>query len=139
MVGVVIAVAEEEEVIDLWSILFDVPDERRTRRPLGIEPLQLVEIRVLLLEDALGARGKELHVPLAIDREALDRDPVDGLRAGRIVVVPGDVIARAGRQHDDLRVRRQMLGDIARVQLSAAVDVGAIALHHDGQLHCSGP
>ena len=36
---------------------------------------------------------------------------------------------------------RQVLGDVARVQLGAAVDVGAVALHDDGELHCaeSGP
>ena len=34
-----------------------------------------------------------------------------------------------------------MFGDIARVQLGAAVDVGAVPLHDDGELHCaeSGP
>src|SRR5262245_10014919 len=56
----------------------------------------------------------------------------------RIVIRPGHVVVRAGGEDRNLGVRRQSLGDIARVQLGAAVDIGAIPLNHDGKLHWSG-
>ena len=52
------------------------------------------------------------------------------------LVRPGDVIARAGRKHLHLMVAREPLGHVARVLLRAAVDVGAVALNDDRQLHC---
>ena len=74
---------------------------------------------------------------LVRDGEAADRDAVDLLDAGRQLVLPGDVVARAGRHHFDRRVPRQALGDVARVQFRAAVDVRAVALDDDRQLHDS--
>ena len=71
------------------------------------------------------------------DRKAPHRDAVDLLDAGRQLVAPGDVVAGAGRQDLDLGVPREVLGDVARVQLRAAVDVGAVALDDDRELHDS--
>ena len=47
-----------------------------------------------------------------------------------------DVVGRAGREDLDLSVAREMLGDIPRVQLGAAVDRLAVALDDDRDLHC---
>ena len=94
-------------------------------------------MRVRGLEYLLGAPRKNLDVALVGHGEAMDRDAVDDLDAGGVFVVPRDVIARARREDGDLCVRRKMLGDVARVQLGAAVDVGAVPLHDDGELHCS--
>ena len=53
------------------------------------------------------------------------------------LVLPRDVIAvRAGGQHLDLDVRGQVLGNVARVLLRAAVDVGAVSLDDDRDFHC---
>jgi hypothetical protein len=46
-----------------------------------------------------------------------------------------DVVARAGRQHLDLGVAREPLGDVPRVKFGAAADVRAVALNHDRQFH----
>ena len=43
---------------------------------------------------------------------------------------------RAGRQDLDLDVLRQVLGDVASMLLGAAVDVGAVPLNDDRDLHC---
>ena len=74
---------------------------------------------------------------LVADRETADGDAVDLLDAGRRLVAPGDVVARARREHLDLGVPREALRDVARVQLGAAVDVGAVALDDDRELHDS--
>ncbi len=50
-------------------------------------------------------------------------------------LLPGDVVARAGREDLDLGVPREAFGDVARVQLGAAVDVRAVALDDDRELH----
>ena len=65
------------------------------------------------------------------------RDAVDRLLAGRQLVLPGDVVARARRQHLDVGVAREPLGDVSRVQFGAAADVRAVALNDDRQLHWS--
>ena len=43
---------------------------------------------------------------------------------------------RAGRQHLDLDVLGQVLGNVASMLLGAAVDVGAVPLNDDRDLHC---
>ena len=42
---------------------------------------------------------------------------------------------RAGREHLDLHVPGKLLGDIPRMLFGAAVDIGAIALNNDRDLH----
>ena len=78
-----------------------------------------------------------MRIAFAAHREAPHRDAVDLLDAGRPLVSPRHVVARAGRDDLDLRVPRQPLGDVARVQLGAAVDVGTVSLDDDCQLHDS--
>ena len=97
---------------------------------------------MLVTEDVVRQSSEHVNVALLIDTKAAHRDAVDSLHASRIFIAPGDVVARASREHFDIGVARKMLGDIAGVQLGAAVDVGAVALHDDGELHCaegSGP
>src|SRR6185436_10021740 len=53
------------------------------------------------------------------------------------LVAPGDVIGRARRDDLDVPVAREMLGDIAGVQLGAAVDRLSVPLNDDGDLHCA--
>ena len=64
------------------------------------------------------------------------RHAVDSLDAGRQLVAPRDVVGRAGRQDLDLGVAGEVLGDVARVQLGAAVDCLTVALNDDRELHC---
>src|SRR5918993_5942829 len=90
-----------------------------------------------MVEDAVRPAAEVGGVSLLIDSEPPHRNVVHEFRSCRIIVAPGDVIASACRQHLDLRVLRKMLGDVASVQLGAAVDLGAIALHHDSELHCA--
>ena len=44
---------------------------------------------------------------------------------------------RARRQHLDLHVRGEVLGNVSGVLLGAAVDVGAVPLNDDRDLHSS--
>ena len=59
----------------------------------------------------------------------------DGFDARRKRIGPRDVVLRAGGEYLDLGVTRQMLSDVARMQLGAAVDVGAVPLCDDRNLH----
>src|SRR5947208_959165 len=90
-----------------------------------------------LFEDLLRSSGKNLHVAFECNREPMDGNAVDLFNARGIRVAPRDVVAGAGRQHCDLRVTGEMLGDVPCVQFSAAVDLGAVSLHNDCELHCS--
>ncbi len=91
-----------------------------------------------MLEDALRTPAEFDRMPLAADREASHLQTVDGLDAGAELVLPADVIARARGDDFDLRVARQPFGDVAGVELRPAVDVGAVSLNDDGELHDSG-
>ena len=90
------------------------------------------------IEDVIGAQSELRLVSFMVDCKAFDGDPVDGVRSGRILVAPRQVIVSAGGEHAHLGVARQMLGDVPRVQLGAAVDVGAVPLHDDRYPHSSG-
>ena len=59
VVRVVVAVAEEQAVVVVGGVLADVVDERRARRPFGVEPVELVAERVALLEDAIGSLAED--------------------------------------------------------------------------------
>ena len=114
-----------------------MPQQRRALRPFGVEPLQLVEMGMRVIEHAIGPSAEHARIARVIDSKPAHRHAVHHFRARRIVVAPRDIVARARRQHVDVGVLRQVLGDIAGMQLGAAVDVGAVALHHDSELHCA--
>ena len=54
--------------------------------------------------------------------------PRSAVGAFRVLVLPGDVVARARRQHVHLVVIGQPLGDQPAVVLGSAEDLGAVAL-----------
>ena len=83
------------------------------------------------VEDVIGAQAELRFVTFVFDRKPFDGDAVDRVSPGRIFVAPRQVLVRAGGEHANVRVAREMLGDVPRVQLGAAVDVGAVSLHHD--------
>ena len=89
-----------------------------------------------LLEDAIRSLAEHQRIALVLHLEAPDRHAVDLLDAGRQLVAPRDVVGRAGGEHFDLPMTREMLGDVARVQLGAAVDRLTVALNDDRDLHC---
>ncbi len=92
---------------------------------------------MLVVEDSGRSPTELVRAPFVRDRESANRDAVDLLDTGRPLVLPGHVVARAGGEDVDGRMARQPLGDEARVLLRPAVDVGAVALDDDRQLHDS--
>src|SRR6476469_9274064 len=80
---------------------------------------------------------EELRRARTGDREPPHGHAVDRLDAGAQLVLPGHVVAGAGRQHLDLGMPRQVLGHVPRVQLRSAVDLSAIALNDDSYPHYS--
>ena len=139
VVGVVVARAEQDDVVEFIRPDRDPVDEIGTGGALAVQPFELVVQRVLPGEDVRRSSAEIELVALPRDGKALDHDAVDRLGPGGKIVAPRDVVARAGGQHADVRVAREVLGDVPRVQLGAAVDVGAVPLHHDGELHPLGP
>ena len=104
--------------------------------PFGVEPRELVGERVGLLEHPRGSLPEETRIALVLHTEPAHRHVVDALDAGRELVAPRDVIGRARREHLDLGVPGEMLGDVPGVQLGAAVDRLPVSLNDDGELHC---
>ena len=135
--GVIVAIAEEEHVVERARRLRQVVDERRTRRPLGIEPREFVGEGMCFLEDLARAPAEVEWLTFPGHRKASHGDAVDGLEARLQLVAPADVVAGAGCDDFDLGVPGEALGDIARVQLGAAVDVSAVALSDNREFHDS--
>ena len=92
-------------------------------------------IGMRLREDGRGSAAEFSGVARAGDRKAANGQAVDLVFAGRQLVLPRDVVARAGRQHLDLPVPGEPLGDVPGVQFGAAADVRAVALNNNRQLH----
>ena len=137
MPRVIVAIAEEENVVEVGRGLLDVTNQRRARRPLTFEPSQLVVDGMDLLEHLRRSPAELVRTPFVRDREPPDLNAVDLFHAGGRSFLPRDVVAGA-RCHDlDGGVPREPLCDVTSMQFRAAVDVGAVALNDDGQLHDS--
>ena len=93
--------------------------------------------RMLVFEHERRPAGEVALVALFLHRKALDRDTVDEVGAGWVVIAPRHVVARAGRVHRHVCVCSQMLGDVSRVQLGSTAHVGSVPLHDDRELHGS--
>src|SRR5215204_4929086 len=133
----VIAEAEEDEEVVIRFMLLDVIDQRRAGRSLGLEPGQLVAKRMRLREHPLGQFGELDRVAFGRHRETMNGNAMHHLLAFRQLVLPRNVIAMcAGGQYLDLDVPGQVLGDVPRMLLGAAVDVGAVPLDNNRDLHC---
>jgi hypothetical protein len=131
----VIARAEEHQVIELGCAAADALDERGRPRSFAVEPQQLVAHRMFFVEHAGRPPRKVPLIPLVHDRESLDIDAVHAVRTRRQLVAPRHIVPCAGRQDRDRGVAREVLRNVPRVQLGAAADVGAVSLHDDAQLH----
>ena len=84
----VIAEAEEDEEVVVGFVRLDVLDQRRTGRPLGVEPRQLIAERMPLGEHLLRPLAEFDGIPLDGDGEAMHRDALNHLAARRIFVLP---------------------------------------------------
>ena len=111
-------------------------DERRARRPLGVQAMRARRDRVRPIEDRLLSPREHRHVAFPGDRKPAHRHAVHVVAPGRQLVGPCHVVARAGRQNLGLMVPRKPFRHVTRVLLGAPVDVGAVALDNDRQLHC---
>ena len=136
---VVVAVAEEDEEVELAGRPLDVPDERRARRALRSRA------SAARRASECGCSKTELRAAAELDRccaaarpgNRRTLMPLTVVVARRQLVLPGDVVARAGREHFDVGVPREALGDVSGVQFGAAADVRAVALNDNRQLHWS--
>src|SRR5262249_6341712 len=74
---------------------------------------------------------------LVFDAESSHRNVVDAVYAFRQLVFPRHIIDRACREHFDIGVPGEPLGDVPGVQFCAAIDGVAIPLNDEGELHWS--
>ena len=137
MVGVVISRAEEQDEVEVASARAQARHELAADGPFAVQPLQLFLQRVDRVEYLVRATGEFGEMALPRDRKALDPHAVDLGDSLRKLVAPGEIVARTGGQHAHLGVLAQPLRDVSCVQLCAAVDLSAVALHDDRKLHPS--
>ena len=106
-----VEVREEHEDVELVMLPLQIVDERRTPGSLLPNPLHLVVARVRVAVNPVGVfvEGREIAGPRV--REAADRHTPDPIVPLGILVLPGDVVAGAGREHFDLVPRGKALGD----------------------------
>jgi len=137
VVRVVIAEAEEDEEVVVGFVRLDVFDQRGTGRSFRLEPGELIAERMRFGEDLLRPFRELDRIALDRNGKAVHRDAVNDLAARWKFVLPRNVVAmRARGQHLDLDVPGEVLGNIPRMLLGAAVDVGAVPLNDDRDFHC---
>ena len=78
------------------------------------------------------------QVPLGLDPESADLDPVNSLDSGGEAVFPCDVVHSRCRQDFHLVPGRHLFGDAAAMELAAADDRLGIAVDDEGDLHGPG-
>ncbi len=91
-----------------------------------------------MLEHPARQPAEVMRIALVGHGESSNRDAVDLLDAGRSLVPPRDVVAGACRDDLHLCVPRKPLCHVPRMEFRAAVDVRAVALDRDRELHDSG-
>jgi hypothetical protein len=90
---------------------------------------------MLVAEDVLRVTAELAWYPFVPDRETPHRNAVHPVDPLGQLVPPGEVVARA-RGHDlDVGMPRKAFRDVPGVQLRAAVDVSAVPLNRDRELH----
>src|SRR5438876_756942 len=72
------------------------------------------------------------------DGVAVDDHAVHLAAAGRILIRPALVVDGAGREHLELDVPRQPLGDLAAMLLATTAHFDAVALDDEGDPHAPG-
>ena len=107
----------------------------RAPRALLLQPLALVGVAVRVVEDPVRVPVELLEVALPVRREPAHRDAAHPIEAFRVLVLPGDVVARARRQHLDVVARRETFGDEPAVVLGAAENVRAVPLDDERDFH----
>src|SRR6478609_5020719 len=133
----VIAEAEKDEEVVVSFVPLDVFDQCRAGWPFRLEPRQFIAQRMLAREHLLRPFCELDRITFRRDRKTVNGDAVYHLLAFGQLVLPRDVVAmRAGRQDLDFDMLRQVLGDIPRMLFGAAVDIGAVALNNNRDLHC---
>jgi hypothetical protein len=135
MKGVIVAVAEKDEPVEGVGRPRRMLHERRACRALAVQPRELIADGVRPLEDRRRVAGELRRVAGMRHGEPSHRHATDRFDTRRQRIGPRDVVLRAGGEYLDLGVTRQMFSDVARMQLGAAVDVGAVPLCDDRNLH----
>ena len=127
----VVQVGEEAHDVVLRGPVGKPGDELGDVGALGPHPgvLEVERLRLVPPGDPGVERGKEPVVPAGGDRQAVDDDAVDLLRAGRVVVGPVDVAqGTAGDNLDPVAPGRQPGGELPGEELGAAGHLPAVAL-----------
>src|SRR5258708_2531500 len=130
-----VQVCEEDQDVVLVLVSLEVVEERRAPRALLPEPRQLVVARMLRRKNPLGVAIEGVDIPLLRAREAPHGNAADSIRPLGILVLPRDVVLRAGRQDFHLVLRGEALGNQPAMVFGSAADLGAVALDDKTNSH----
>jgi hypothetical protein len=130
-----IEIGEEDQRVELLVAACQVIEQRRAPRPLLRQPLHLVVAGVGVVEDPIRQAVERVDVAGPRGRESPHGDPAHAVGPLGILVLPGDVVARAGGQHLHLVTLREPLCDQTAAVLGSAEDLRAVALDDEGEFH----
>src|SRR5436190_24082833 len=102
-------------------------DERWTPWPLLFEPFHLVAAAVRVVVNPVRVFVEGFEIARAGVCEAADGDAADAVGPFRIIVFPGDVVARARREHVDIMLDHETFGDKTAEMFGPAEDLSAIS------------
>ena len=130
---------EEDERVIRMVLPLEMLDESRRGRPEAAHPFHLLGPRTRRRENAIRMLPERVDVVRLVHREAPHQHAADAVRALAVLVLPGAPVARRGRQHLDVVLQAQLLGDQTARVLGAARDLAAVARRDERELHAAAP
>src|SRR5215510_8411697 len=102
--------------------------ERRTPGALKLQPFHFFCSAVRIAEDPIGVFVERRDVACTGAREAANRDASNAVGSLGVFVLPCHVVASTGRQHVDVMLGGEVLGNEAAKLLGSAEHFGTVAL-----------
>ena len=119
----------------LLVMALQVLDQAGRPWALPLQPLHFVGGCVRILEYPVGVAGEIGDVARVRVRKAADRDAAHAIGAFGVLVFPGDVVARARREHVDIVALREPFGRQAARVFRSAENLCSVSLNDESDPH----
>jgi hypothetical protein len=130
-----VEIGEEQENVVLLVLTPEMLDQAGRPGALLLQPRHLVGVAVRMAVNPVRVLVERLDVAHRGGRKPPNGDAFHAIRTLRVLVLPGHVVARTGREDLHVVVRRQALGDEPTEVLGSAQHFGSVPLNDERELH----
>ena len=130
-----VQVVVEDERLVLLVVALQILDQARGPGPLPLQPLHLVGGVVRVLKNPVGVASEICEIPDVRVRKAANGDAAHAVGAFGVIVLPGDVVARARRQDIDIVTLREPFSRQAARVFRSAENLCSVSLNDESDPH----